>query len=167
MGARSRLRVAAVAGLLAIASPAASDTVDPEYREMVTRYARGERALALVGVARFSDAELVRIARAVEAATLAVERAKTAQLDVKAAEPPVPLRAAVMLHLDLDYAKPPESAGGRRRWRRPAIRGGMAARESGPGPGCAQNRWIRRPFFTGLAPGCPWGGGRPAGARWG
>src|SRR5258706_9675131 len=115
MGARSRVLFAAAAGLLAIASPAASDTVDPEYREMVTRYARGERALALVGVARFSDAELVRIARAVEAATLAVERAKTAQLDVKAAEPPVPLRAAVMLHLDLDYAERPESAGGEAR----------------------------------------------------
>src|SRR5260221_8149037 len=131
MGARSRLRVAAVAGLLAISSPAASDPVNAEYRELVTRYARGERALALVGLARFSDAELVRIARAVEAATVAVERAKTARLDVQASEPPIPLRAAVMLHLDLDSAKRPEWAGAEQRRRCPGTQAAIAARYAG------------------------------------
>jgi hypothetical protein len=62
-GPRSTVVFAAVAGLLATASPAASDPVNAQYRELVTRYARGERALAVGGLARFSEAELVRIAR--------------------------------------------------------------------------------------------------------
>ena len=138
MGARSVL-FAAAAGLLAIASPAASDTVDPEYRELVTRYARGERALALAGVARFSDAEMVRIARA-----------------VTAAEPAIPLRAAVMLHLDLDYAKRPESAGTEQRRRCPGTQAAIAARYAGLLAGQEETRSFARRFFVSLAQSCQW-----------
>src|SRR5712692_4647782 len=90
---------AAAAGLLAIAPPAASQPVNAEYRELVTRYARGERTLAVAGLARFSDAELGRIAQAVEAEVVAAERSKAnersqARERGKAAESLIPLSAA-------------------------------------------------------------------------
>ena len=78
-GRRPIVVVAVGAGLLAIASPAVPAGVNAEYRELVARYARGERALAIAGVARFSDSELGRIAQTVEAAALAAERSKAAE----------------------------------------------------------------------------------------
>jgi hypothetical protein len=63
----------------------------------------GERALAMAGLARFSDAELGRIAQAVEAEVVAAERSKANERSKardrgQAAEPLIPLRAAVMMH---------------------------------------------------------------------
>src|SRR6266581_8810610 len=101
-GLRSTVLAAAVASL-AIVATVASDTVNPEYRELVERYARGERRPALTALARFSDGELARIAQATQATASAAQRFK--------ADPPLPLRAAVMLHLDLDDAERPEWAG--------------------------------------------------------
>jgi hypothetical protein len=162
---------AAVAGLLAIASPAASEPVNPEYRELVTRYARGERALALAGMARFSDAELGRFARAVEAATLAAdraaERAKALAAEPgKAAEPPIPLRAAVMLHLDFDYADRPESAGTEQRRRCPGTQAAIAARYAVLLAWHEETRSFARRFFVALAHSCQWDACLRDAARW-
>src|SRR5438445_1344814 len=142
------LRTAAAA-LLAIASPAASDPVNAEYRELVARYARGERALALAGLARFSNAELGRIAQAVEAEALAAERGK-------AAEPLIPLRAAVMMHLDLDDAERPEALGTEQPRRCPGTQAGIAARYASLLAWHEKTKSFARRFFVALAHSCQW-----------
>jgi tetratricopeptide (TPR) repeat protein len=139
---------AAAAGLLAIAPPAASQPVNPEYRELVTRYARGERALAVAGLARFSGAELGRIAQAVEAEVVAAERRKAA--------PPIPLRAAVMLHLDLDEAERPEALGTEQPRRCPGKQAAIAARYAGLLAWHEETRSFARRFFAALAHSCQW-----------
>ena len=47
--------LAVAAALLALASPAASAETGAEYRDLIARYARGDRASAIAVLARFSD----------------------------------------------------------------------------------------------------------------
>ena len=152
---------AAAAGLLAIAPPAAPQPVNAEYRELVTRYARGERALAVAGLARFSDAELGRIAQAVEAEVVAAERSKAsdhsqARERGQAGEPLIPLRAAVMMHLDLDDAERPEAAGTEQPRRCPGKQAAIAARYAGLLAWHEETRSFARRFFAALAHSCQW-----------
>src|SRR5262245_31922552 len=97
-----RRRRAAIAGAatlsLVIGSRTAAEDINPEYRDLVERYARGERGSAVAGLGAFSDAAMARIVRAVEADALAAERGKPRLR-------PLPLRAALMLHLDRDEAE--------------------------------------------------------------
>src|SRR3989442_11582765 len=147
-GPRSTAVFAAVAGLLALAPPAASQPVNPEYRELVTRYARGERALTVAGLARFSDAELGRIAQAVEAEVVAAERSKTAPL--------IPLRAAVMMHLDLDEAERPEAPGIEEPRRCPGKQAAIAGRYASLLAWHDETKGFARRFFVALAHSCQW-----------
>jgi tetratricopeptide (TPR) repeat protein len=160
-GPRTTAVFAAVAGLLAVAPPAASQPVNAEYQELVTRYARGERALAVGGLARFSDAELGRIAQAVEAEALAAERSKAnerskARERGKAAEPLIPLRAAVMLHLDLDEAERPEALGTEQPRRCPGRQAAIAARYASLLAWHEETKGFARRFFVALAHSCQW-----------
>ena len=148
-GRRPIVVVAVGTGLLALASPAMPAGVNAEYRELVARYARGERALAIAGVARFSDSELGRIAQTVEAAALAAERSK-------AAEPPLPLRAAVMLHLDLDEAQRPPAGGTEQPRRCPGKQAEIAARYASVLAWHEETRSFARRFFVALANSCQW-----------
>ena len=162
-GRRPIVFLAVGAALLAIASPAMPSGVNAEYRELVTRYARGERALAIAGLARFSDAALGRIAQAVEAAALAAERVKDREQDK---EPPIPLRAAVMLHLDLDAAERPESSGTEQPRRCPGPQAAIAARYAGLLAWHEETKSFARRFFVALAHGCQWDACLPEAQRW-
>jgi tetratricopeptide (TPR) repeat protein len=162
---------AAAAGLLAFAHPAASQPGNAEYRELVTRYARGERALAVGGLARFSDAELGRIAQAVEAEVVAAERGKANERSQgrergKAAEPLIPLRAAVMMHLDLDEAERPEALGTEQPRRCPGKQAEIAARYAGLLAWPEETRSFARRFFAALAHGCQWDACLVQAQRW-
>ncbi len=157
--APSTVVLAAAAGLLAIAAPAAADTVNPDYRELVERYARGERARALAGVARFSGAELTRIAQAVQAATVAAQRDE-------ASGPPLPLRAAVMLHLDLDEAERPQSSGTEQPRRCPGRQAEIAARYAVLLAASDDSGAFARRFFLALAHRCQWDACLPEAQRW-
>jgi len=155
------LPLTAAAALLVIASPAASDPVNAGYRELVARYARGDRAHAVAGLARFSNAELGRIAQAVEAEALAAERSKAAGRSNirergKAAEPLIPLRAAVMMHLDLDDAERPEALGAEQPRRCPGTQAGIAARYAGLLAWHEETKSFARRFFVALAHSCQW-----------
>jgi len=161
-GPRSTAVVTAVTGLLTLAMPGASDQVPAEYQELVARYARGERALAIAGVARFSDSELRRIAQTVEAAALAAERSKAAERvkdrdqGKETTEPPLALRAAVMLHLDLDEAQRPPAGGTEQPRRCPGKQAEIAARYASVLAWHEETRSFARRFFLALANSCQW-----------
>jgi Flp pilus assembly protein TadD len=147
-GPRATAAFAAVVGLYAIAAPA-SEPVNPEYREIVELYARGERATALARVARFSDAELVRISQTVQAAVVAAQRARSP-------EPPLPLRAAVMLHVDFDEATRPDPSGTEQPRQCPGRQVDVAARYAGLLSWSEGERDFARRFFIALAHRCQW-----------
>jgi tetratricopeptide (TPR) repeat protein len=155
-GRRPIVVVAVGAGLLAIASPAVPAGVNAEYRELVARYARGERALAIAGVAGFSDSELGRIAQTVEAAALAAERVKDREQGKETTEPPLPLRAAVMLHLDLDAAQRPPAGGTEQPRRCPGKQAEIAARYASVLAWHEETRSFARRFYVALANSCQW-----------
>jgi tetratricopeptide (TPR) repeat protein len=150
---------AAVACLLGLVSPAASDHVNAEYRDLIARYAHGERALAIGGLARFSDAELGRVAQAVEAAALAAARGK-------AGDPPIPLRAAVMLHIDLDEAERPAPSGPEQPRRCPGKQAAIAARYARLLAWQEETKGFARRFFIALAHRCQWDACLPESVRW-
>jgi tetratricopeptide (TPR) repeat protein len=151
--------LAAVSCLLALVSPAASEEVNAEYRDLIARYARGERAPALAGLARFSEAEVGRIAQAVEAAALAAARGK-------ADEPPIPLRAAAMLHIDLDEAERPEPSGPEQPRHCPGKQAAIAARYARLLAWREETKGFARRFFVALAHRCQWDACLPESARW-
>ncbi len=155
-GRRPIVVLAVGAGLLAVGSPAMPAGVNAEYRELVARYARGERALAIAGLARFSDSELGRIAQAVEAAALAAERVKDGEQGKEPPEAPIPLRAAAMLHLDLDQAERPPAAGTEQPRRCPGPKAAIAARYASILAWHEATKEFARRFFVALAHSCQW-----------
>lgn len=169
--APSLVVLVAAAGLLSVGRGTASAPVSAEYQELVARYARGERAAAIAGLAQFPDAELERIAQTVEAATVAAERTKDAErgrTDARGTitEPPVPLRAAVMLHFDLDLAERPESTGTEQPRRCPGKQAAIAARYAGLLAGHDETRSYSRRFFAALAHSCQWDACLVEAQRW-
>jgi tetratricopeptide (TPR) repeat protein len=74
----------------------------------------------------------------------------------KAAEPPIPLRAAVMLHLDLDEAERPESLGTEQPRRCPGRQAGIAARYASLLAWHEETKSFARRFFLALAHSCQW-----------
>jgi tetratricopeptide (TPR) repeat protein len=147
------------AGLLAVASSAAPDAaISREYTQLVTRYARGERALAIGGLALISDDELARIAQAVEAAALTARRSRS--------PPPIPLRAAVMLHLDLDEAERPAAAGTEQPRRCAGPQAAIAARYASVLALDEETRSFARRFFVALAHSCQWDACLQTAQRW-
>jgi tetratricopeptide (TPR) repeat protein len=105
--------------------------------------------------ARFSNAELGRIAQIVEAEALAAERSK-ARGRGKAAEPLIPLRAAVMLQLDLDEAQRPPAGGTEQPRRCPGKQAEIAARYASVLAWNEETRSFARRFFLALANNCQW-----------
>jgi tetratricopeptide (TPR) repeat protein len=155
-GLRSTVLAAAS---LAIAATAASDTVNAEYRELIERYARGQRGPAVQGLARFSDAELARLAQAVLATASAAQRGKSA-------DAPLPLRAAAMLHLDLDDAERPEWGGTEQPRRCPGRQAEIAARYAALLAVSDDSRDFARRFFLALAHRCQWDACLTEAQRW-
>lgn len=158
-GARSTVVLAALVGLLALPASAAPDTVDDEYWKLVTRYAHGERAIAIAGLARFSEADLGRIAQAAQAATIAAQRGQ-------GAEPALPLRAAVMLHVDFDEAERPEASGTEQPRRCPGKQVDIAARYARLLAGNERTTGFARRFFVALAHRSQWDACFPEAQRW-
>jgi tetratricopeptide (TPR) repeat protein len=160
MGAAPRATavLAVAVGLLAIAAPAA-EPVDPAYREIVELYARGERAAALAGLARFTDSELAQVSQAVQASVVAARRAK-------ASKPPLPLRAATMLHLDLDEASRPEAVEREQPRRCPGPQARIAARYAGLLSWSEDGRDFARRFFVALAHRSQWDACLADAERW-
>jgi tetratricopeptide (TPR) repeat protein len=145
--------------LLALVSAAAADALHAEYRDLVGRYARGERGLAVAGLARFTDAERSRAAQAAERAVRAGERGT-------AAVPPFPLRAAAMLHIDLDEAEWPEWVGQEQPARCPGKQAAIAARYAVLLAGHAETQDFARRFFAALALRSQWNACLPEAQRW-
>src|SRR5258708_1931157 len=144
-----------------------------QYRELVLRYARGERALAVAGLARFSNAVLTQIARAIEdagmaamrgeagtAAAQALKRGEVALQRTEPGEPLIPLRAAVMLHVDLDQAERPRDAGVMRRTEQPRVCPGkqvlIASRYAHLLAWQEETKSFAHRFFLAVAHECQW-----------
>ena len=154
---RALVVLGATACRLALAPAAASGQTNDEYRELIASYARGERAAAVAGLARLSDTT-PRVAAAAEAAALAAQRDH--------AEPPFPLRAAVMLHMDLDEAERPQ-AGGREQPRPcPGRHAGIAARYARLLAWRTETKDFARRFFVALAHRSQWDACLPDAQRW-
>jgi len=151
--------LAAAPCLLALVSTAAADQINAEYRDLVGRYARGERGPAVAGLARFSDAERTRAAQAAEGAARAAERGT-------AVAPPFPLRAAAMLHIDLDEAEWPAWAGQEQPTRCPGKQAAIAARYAALLAGHEETQGFARRFFAALAHRCQWNACLPEAQRW-
>jgi tetratricopeptide (TPR) repeat protein len=145
------------AAIAAIAPPAGA--VNPEYRELVERYARGEGGPAVKGLARFSDAELARMAQAAQAAAAVARRGQSA-------DAPLPLRAAAMLHLELDEAERPEWGGTEQPRRCPGRQAEIAARYAALLAASDDSRGFARRFFLALAHRCQWDACLPEAERW-
>ena len=147
---RRRAAIAGAATLsLVIAGPAAAEDINPDYRELVERYARGERASAVAGLGAFSDAAMARIARAVEADALGGERGKPAPR-------PFPLRAAVMLHFDRDEAERPDDSGSEQPRHCPGKSADVAAHYAGLLARRDETASFARRFFLALAYRSQW-----------
>jgi hypothetical protein len=97
----------ATAGLISSATPVWSvDLLDPEYVELLRRYAAGERPGAIADLSAWSLARLRKQQAAIQDARTAAERCPECPKPVV-----VPLRAAVMLHVDRDQAERPDPVG--------------------------------------------------------
>jgi len=151
--------LAAAPWLLALVSTGAADQINAEYRDLVGRYARGERGSAVAGLGRFSDAERSRAAQAGEGAARAAQRRT-------AVAPPFPLRAAAMLHVDLDEAERPEWAGQEQPARCPGKQAAIAARYAALLAGHDETQGFARRFFVALAHRCQWNACLPEAQRW-
>jgi hypothetical protein len=147
---RRRAATAGAATLsLVIAGPAAAEDINPDYRELVERYARGERASAVAGLGAFSEAAMARISRAVEADAVGGERGKPAPR-------PLPLRAAVMLHLDRDEAERPADSGSEQPRQCPGKSADVAAHYAGLLARRDETASFARRFFLALAYRSQW-----------
>jgi tetratricopeptide (TPR) repeat protein len=93
--------VGSLAVLSFLASPAGALELREDFRELLRKYARGERSQAIAGLSALSDRDLER---QLQAAT-ALERSS----DPAAKLTLVELRAAIMLHADTDRASAPIS----------------------------------------------------------
>jgi tetratricopeptide (TPR) repeat protein len=175
-GAASALAQERVSG----EAPAQAKT---QYRDLVLRYARGERALAVAGLARFPNVVLTQIARAIEdaglaamrgeagpAAAQALKRGEVALRRSEAGDPLIPLRAALMLHVDLDEAERPRDPGVMRRTEQPRVCPGrqvlIASRYARLLAGQDETKSFARRFFVALAHGCQWDCCLLDAARW-
>jgi len=154
-----------------------------DYRDLVVRYARGERALAVAGVARFPHVVLMQLARAIEeaalraqrgeagsAAALALKRGEVALQRTEAGDPLIPLRAAVMLHLDLDEVERPRDTEEMRRTEQPRLCPGkqalIASRYAGLLAWQEETKSYARRFFVALAHKCQWDCCLPDAEHW-
>ena len=92
-----------------------------QYRDLVASYARGDRALAIAGLAQMPELQQCNIAHTLELKAVFVQRGQEgaeAQLALqkgKLGDPPLSLQAAVMLHLDVDLARQTRPPGVLRR----------------------------------------------------
>jgi len=158
VSARTLVILAATAYRLALASPAAAGEANAEYRELIGRYARGDRVLAVAGLARLSDGELARVVAAGEAAALAAQRRQV--------EPAFSLRAAVMLHADVDQAERPAPMGREQARRGPGRHAAVAARYARLLAWRPETKDFARRFFVALAHGSQWDACFPDAQRW-
>jgi tetratricopeptide (TPR) repeat protein len=154
---RSLAVPAATACGLVLASTIASGQTATEYGDLIALYARGERALAVAGLARLS-ATAPRAATAGEAAALAAQR-DHAQL-------PFPLRAAVMLHMDLDEALRPAAAGREQTGPCPGHHASIAARYARLLSWRPETKDFARRFFVALAHRSQWDACLEDAQRW-
>jgi tetratricopeptide (TPR) repeat protein len=150
--------LAATALRLALSPAGASADIHAEYREQIASYARGDRAPAVAGLARLSDDALPRVAAAGEAAALAAQRDHT--------QPPFPLRAAVMLHMDLDEAERPAAEGREQARPCPGRHAGVAARYARLLAWRPETKDFSRRFFVALAHRSQWDACMPDAQRW-
>jgi tetratricopeptide (TPR) repeat protein len=146
------------AAIAATAPPGGAGAVNAEYLELVERYARGEGGPAVKGLARFSDAELARMAQAAQAAAVARRG--------QSADAPLPLRAAAMLHLELDEAERPEWGGTEQPRRCPGRQAEIAGRYAALLAASDDSRDFARRFFLVLAHRCQWDACLPEAERW-
>ena len=155
---RAVLVLGATACRLALAPASASSQTSAEYAEIIGLYARGERATAVAELARLADDNLSRVAAAGEAAALAAQRDHT--------RPPFPLRAAVMLHMDLDEAERPAAAGREHARPCPGRHAGIAARYARLLSWRPETKDLSRRFFLALAHRSQWDACLPDAQRW-
>ena len=155
---RSLAILAATTCGLALAPATARGQTSAEYAEIIGLYARGERATAVAELARLADANLSRVAATGEAAALAAQRDHT--------PPPFPLRAAVMLHMDLDEAERPAPAGREHARPCPGRHAGIASRYARLLAWRPETKDFARRFFVALAHRSQWDACLPDAERW-
>lgn len=107
MATRPSVWIGAASLLVLAATAETAPRLEPRYRELLLRYARGERAQAIADVGAWSVGALQKQVAAAQEARLEVERCPRCPNPLAG----VPLRAAVLLHADRDKAERPEASG--------------------------------------------------------
>ena len=131
--------------------------------ELVERYARGERAPALAGLARFSHDDLIHEYGELRASLMAAERcpgvateAGRERCDAALEQRRALVRAAVMLHADKDEQDRPPSAGAEQRRPCPGNQAALAGRYAALLARGSEGWDFARRFFLGMALRCQW-----------
>ena len=152
----------ALATLWALPS-AAGSIVSPDYEDLLRRYARGERAAAIAALGQMRSGHLDQQVRALQRAAKDAARCPSCPDPLEG----LPLKAAVMLHVDRDEADRPLAQGTEQPRLCPAeharragqIAAILAMRESG-------KRFAER-FFLAMAQRCQWDFCLEAAVAWG
>lgn len=131
--------------------------------ELVERYARGERAPALAGLARFSYDDLIHEYGELRASLVAAERCPGAateggreRCDAALEQRRALVRAAVMLHADKDEQDRPPSQGTEQRRPCPGNQAALAGRYAALLARGSEGWDFARRFFLGMALRCQW-----------
>ena len=146
----------------AAAALSASAQSDATYPAVVERYARGERAFAVAGLARFSHDDLIHEYGELRASLLAAERCPAATEEGRAKcsaaleRRRALVRAAVMLHADKDGEDRPPTAGSEQPRRCPGIQAALAGRYAALLARGAGSWDFARRFFLGMVLRCQW-----------
>lgn len=161
---REALRRPLLALIVAVSAttpaPAQSEVT---YVELVERYARGQRAPALAGLARFSHDDLIHEYGELRASLIAAERCRGAttpaereRCDAALEQRRALVRAAVMLHADKDEQDRPPSSGSEQLRGCPGKQAALAGRYAALLARGSEGWDFARRFFLGMAQRCQW-----------
>lgn len=162
------LRLArAAALLLPLAPPAAvpAEELRPAFRELLARYARGERAAAVGALGDWDEKDLRRQFRLVREMALGAERCP--ECSVARELERLPLRAAVLLHSDRDEAERRSTEAAEQPRLCPGPLARLAADYAGLLARQPAGREFARRFLLLLALRCQWDYCLEEGVAWG
>jgi tetratricopeptide (TPR) repeat protein len=170
VSARARLVRPSIGGVCVMTVAAAVSGGEPahrpfsraEYVELVRRYARGERAEAVAALGVWSERDLARQLAPAEEAAKAAERCPSCPNSLEA----VPLKAAVMLHWDLDRAEQPAPQGVEQPRRCPGPLATLAGRYARVIARSAPQDAFPKRFFHMVVMSCQWDGCFEEADRW-
>ncbi len=158
------IQIGAIAGLCCcLSSPASGQVVSPDYEALLRRYARGDRTVAVQALGAWRTSDLDLQIHALQRRAKAAARCPSCEDLLDA----LPLKAAVMLHLDRDEAERPLGTGTEQPRGCPAEQARRAGQIASILAQRHGTRDFARRFFLAMAQRCQWDFCLQAALQWG